>query len=157
MRGEEVLRRTRPLFVLISYMKLARKGGCLWENRISRYQIRGMMTLSDARRAGYSKDQFYRYVREKGLERAGHGIYVAKDSFVDELFLLHRCCPQGVFSHEEALYVHDLTDREPTQHVLTIYTGYNTKRLAESRCRVYTVKKGAAGGWQDSCDGLLWQ
>lgn len=27
------------------------------------------------------------------------------------------------------------------QHTLTIYTGYNTKRLVESGCKVYTVKK----------------
>lgn len=39
------------------------------------------------------------------------------------------------------MYYHDLTDREPVKHVLTIYTGYNTKRLVESGCKVYTIKK----------------
>ena len=56
-------------------------------------------------------------------------------------FVLHKRCPAAVFSHEEALYYHNLTDREPIQHTLTIYTGYNTKRLVDSGCKVYTVKK----------------
>lgn len=96
---------------------------------------------SDAAKSGISKDSFYRYVNKHNMERIGHGIYVREDSWEDELFVLHKRCPRAVFSHEEALYYHDLTDREPVKHVLTIYTGYNTKRLVESGCKVYTIKK----------------
>lgn len=91
--------------------------------------------------SGISKDRFYRFVRENDYERVGHGIYASQDIFVDELFLLHERCPAAIFSHEESLYYHGLTDREPLQHTLTIYTGYNTKRLVESGCRVYTIKR----------------
>lgn len=56
-------------------------------------------------------------------------------------FLFFTSAAQRQFSHEEALYYHNLTDREPIQHTLTIYTGYNTKRLVDSGCKVYTVKK----------------
>ena len=47
----------------------------------------------------------------------------------------------AVFSHEEALYFYGLTDREPLVHALTVYSGYNTRRLKEAGCKVYTVKK----------------
>lgn len=101
----------------------------------------GIFTVSDAIRAGMSKDAFYHFVKANGMERIGHGVYAAKDAWVDDLFVLHKRCPSAVFSHEEALYYHNLTDREPLAHTLTIYTSYNTKRLTNSGCKVYTVKR----------------
>ena len=59
----------------------------------------GMLTLSDAKRAGVEKDHFYQYVKENELEKVAHGIYAAKDSWVDNLYILHQRCPQGVFSY----------------------------------------------------------
>ena len=47
--------------------------------------------------------------------------YAAKDTWIDELEMLHRRCPMGVFSHDEAFYYYGLTDREPLVHTLTIY------------------------------------
>lgn len=101
----------------------------------------GVLTLSEARQAGISKNTFYHFVKTNGMEKIGHGIYAAEDAWVDDLLILHKRCPSAVFSHEEALYYHNLTDREPLIHTLTIYTGYNTKRLTDSGCKVYTVKK----------------
>lgn len=75
------------------------------------------------------------------MERVGHGVYAEKDALVDERYLLHRRCPAAIFSHDEALYFHGLTDQEPISPCLTLYTGYNTKRLNEDGCKVYTVKK----------------
>lgn len=101
----------------------------------------GIITSADAVKSGVEKDTFYQYVKKNNLERIGHGIYIREDAWPDELFVLHKRCPAAVFSHEEALYYHNLTDREPMQHTLTIYTGYSTKRLVESGCKVYTVKR----------------
>ena len=101
----------------------------------------GIITASDAAKNGIEKDAFYQYVKENNLERIGHGIYIREDAWPDDLFVLHKRCPAAVFSHEEALYYHNLSDREPIRHTLTVYTGYNTKRLVDSGCKVYTVKK----------------
>ena len=65
--------------------------------------------------------------------------YAAKDTWIDELEMLHRRCPMGVFSHDEAFYYYGLTDREPLVHTLTIYSGYNVHRLKEDGYKVYTV------------------
>ena len=56
--------------------------------------------------------------------------------------MLHKRCPNAVFSHDEAFYYYGLTDREPLVHTLTIYSGYNAHRLiADGSCKVYTVKR----------------
>jgi predicted transcriptional regulator of viral defense system len=100
------------------------------------------LTPSDASGYGISKAEFYKYVRDNGLEKIWHGIYAPADEWVDELYVLHRRCPNAVFSHEEAFYYHGLSDREPIKHTLTLYSGYNVHRLtADGSCKVYTVKK----------------
>ena len=105
-------------------------------------QERGYLTPSIAAEAGISKFKFYQYVRKNNLEHVGHGIYLAGEHWTDELYLLHQRCPNAVFSHDEAFYYHNLTDREPLIHTLTVYSGYNTHRLtADGGCKVYSVKK----------------
>lgn len=91
--------------------------------------------------AGISKPTFYEYVKEKGLEQIAHGIYVLPDAWTDAIYLIHLRCGQAVFSHETALFFHDLTDREPQKYSLTVKTGYNPSRLKEDGLQVYTIKK----------------
>lgn len=90
---------------------------------------------------GISKSVFYAYVKERGLEQAAHGVYVSSDTWTDAMYILHLRCSQAVFSHETALFFHDLTDREPLKYAITVKTGYNPSRLQEDGFQVYTVKK----------------
>ena len=69
---------------------------------------------------------------------------------IDELEMLHRRCPMGVFSHDEAFYYYGLTDREPLVHTLTIYSGYNVHRLKEDGYKVYMTKNGCRIGGEQS-------
>ena len=100
------------------------------------------ITPKIAEKSGISKFKFYKYVRENGLEPVSRGVYSTGLDWVDELYVLHKRCANAIFSHDEAFYYHDLTDREPFVHTLTIYSGYNTHRLiADGSCKVYTVKR----------------
>lgn len=101
----------------------------------------GMIQTFQVVEAGISKPVFYDYIKEKGLEQAAHGVYVSPDAWTDALYLLHLRCGQAVFSHETALFFHDLTDREPVKYSVTVKTGYNPSRLREDGFQVYTVKK----------------
>ncbi len=55
---------------------------------------------------------FYAYVKERGLEQASHGVYVSPNTWTSTslMYLLHLRCGQAVFSHETALFFHDLTE-----------------------------------------------
>ncbi|WP_370749165.1 abortive phage infection protein [Eubacterium sp.] len=90
---------------------------------------------------GISKSVFYSYVKKRGLEQVAHGVYVSPDTWTDAMYILHLRCGQAVFSHENALFFHKLTDREPLKYTITVRTGYNPSRLQEDRFQVYTVKK----------------
>ena len=101
----------------------------------------GYVSRELAKEHGISRYIFEKFVRDNTLERIGRGIYAAKDEWIDELYMIHKKCPSAVFSHDEALYYHGISDREPLVHTLTTYSGYNSHRLTQDgNCKVYTVK-----------------
>ena len=89
----------------------------------------GMLRTAQVVSAGISKPVFYDYVHSRELERVAHGIYLSKDAWVDAMYLLHLRVEQAVYSHETALFFHDLTDREPLEYTVTVKTGYNPSKL----------------------------
>lgn len=101
----------------------------------------GWLTLKKVLDQGISKYEFYKFAKECGLERAGHGIYVSADVWPDSMYLIHLRSAQAIFSHETALFLHDMTDREPSYYSVTVRTGYNPHRLKENGIKVYTIKK----------------
>ncbi len=101
----------------------------------------GVIQTSEALTAGISKPTFYEYVKKMKMEQVAHGIYITEDAWVDSMYLLHLQYGQVIFSHETALYLHDLTDREPMNYSVTVRSGYNTSRLKEAEIQVYTIKK----------------
>ena len=78
---------------------------------------------------------------EKGLiERIARGAYIGKDTFEDQYFITQAICRKGIFSHETALYFHDLCDRTPIKYQLTIPSYYNTKLLKDKSYDFFYLK-----------------
>lgn len=101
----------------------------------------GIISTTQVIKTGISKTVFYKYVKEKSLRQVSHGIYVSENAWTDDMYVLHLRCQDAVFSHDTALFLHDLTDREPLQFSLTVKRGYNTSRLKADGVKVYTVKE----------------
>ena len=101
----------------------------------------GILLTKTAMEAGISKHSLYSFIKENGYERVAHGVYASPEAWEDESYILSLRCPQGVLSHDEALYYHGLIDREPLQQTITIYTGYGTSRLVNDGVKVFTVQK----------------
>jgi len=100
----------------------------------------GVLRTADVQTLQISRVQFEKYLEERQYEKAAHGIYLAPDAWKDDEYLLQLRCPQVIFSHDCALYYHDLTDREPLQTTVTVKTGYNPSRLTAEGIKVYTIK-----------------
>lgn len=104
----------------------------------------GILVTSEALRAGVSKEQLYSYVKDNELSRIAHGIYLAKGSWMDEMYILQLRFPKAVFSHETALYLHDLAEREPLQYTVTVPSKYHAPALSEYARVIYVRDK-----WHD--------
>lgn len=101
----------------------------------------GVLRTKDVVAANIPRAYLSAYAKQHLLENVQRGIYLAPDSIADGMYLLQSTFEQSVFSHETALFLHDLTDREPLQYTVTVKTGYNPKGLVEQGVKVYKVKK----------------
>ena len=100
----------------------------------------GYLIVSDAVKKGVSKEYVSEFIKKKNLEKASAGIYVDENTWIDSLYVL-SLKKKIVFSHETALYLLGLSEREPSYASLTIEKGYNASSLRKKGCRVYTDLK----------------
>ena len=91
----------------------------------------GLITASQAKENGVAYKTLQRMNQSGEIEKIEQGLYMDPDFIEDEFFLTQYRCQKGIFSHETALYFHDLVDRTPFQLMLTIPSGYNTRLLKE--------------------------
>jgi hypothetical protein len=66
---------------------------------------------------------------------------MSQDAWVDGLFVIQVRYPEAVFSHETALYLLRLAEREPNPFSLTVKAGTNAVGLSKQGVKVYKVKK----------------
>jgi len=102
---------------------------------------KGYLKSSDAALAGVSRDYFGKYLRKRGLERVALGLYMSPDAWEDGMYIIQSRYPNSVFSHETALYLLNLAEREPIQYTVTLTAGTNSTGLAKQGIKVYKVKK----------------
>lgn len=101
----------------------------------------GVLKTSSVTAMDISKTALAQFISKNKYERVSLGVYLAPDAWRDDAYLLQLRCPQVVFSHDSALFYHDLTDREPLQFTVTAKTGYNPTHLTSTGVKVFTVKK----------------
>jgi len=101
----------------------------------------GMVTTAQANEVGVSNERLRLLVHSGDLERVTTGIYVLPDEFADKMFFVQLRRPKIIYSHETALFLHELTDRDPINYMVTVPTGYNPTRLREDGFTVFTIKR----------------
>lgn len=101
----------------------------------------GIVTTAQANKVGVSNERLRLLVHSGDLERVTTGIYVLPDEFTDKMFIVQLRRPKIIYSHETALFLHELTDRDPINYMVTVPTGYNPTRLREDGFTVFTIKR----------------
>ena len=102
---------------------------------------KGVITSKQATNHNIHREYLSEFVRQGKLERIAHGIYITPDVWEDKMLIHQLRKSKMVYSHETALFLHDLTDRDPVAYCVTVPTGYNTSRLKQDGLIVYTIKK----------------
>lgn len=100
----------------------------------------GYLRASVVREHDISKYTLTKYLKTRGMARTAHGVYTAVDAWPDNYFLLAVRNGRIVFSHESALYLHGLMDREPPAIIVTVPEGYNSTHIARQGVRVIHSK-----------------
>ena len=75
------------------------------------------------------------------IERISRGVYKMSDAMEDEMFIFQSKYKLSIFSHETALYLHDLTDRTPLTYSISVPSGYHSSFLNSCGHKVFYVNR----------------
>jgi predicted transcriptional regulator of viral defense system len=100
----------------------------------------GTATTAQANAVGISNERLRLLANAGELERVAHGVYISPDEFVDKMFVSQLRRSKIIYSHETALFLHGLTDRDPVNYVVTVPSGYSITRLRNEGFIVFMVK-----------------
>lgn len=95
--------------------------------RLARKQ-NGLITTKMVTDLGHSRKVLSQLEDEQLISRVERGIYVVSSDYVDNYFIIQKRLPQGVFSHETALYLLGYIDRAPEKIHMTFLKGFNSAR-----------------------------
>jgi len=101
---------------------------------------KGIIRTADAVHAGISRTTLVALVKNGKLERIAHGQYILPDNIADDLYMLQQRSAKIVFSHETALFLHDMAERTPFQHSLTIPSSHKLSPVLAEGCKIYYAK-----------------
>ena len=101
----------------------------------------GVLKVSDAISMDISANYLFEYIKKNEFVKVSKGIYLHPDMWEDQLYMMQLRYKQIVFSHETALYLLDLAEREPLRYTVTAKAHYNSKNLRQGNTKVYTVKE----------------
>ena len=90
----------------------------------------GVLVAADAIRSGIPRNVVYQFMRERRLEKASPGIFGDPAEFPDGLCTLQLRYPKIVYSHNIALYLRSMAEREPVPVTVMVDLSYNVGSLA---------------------------
>jgi predicted transcriptional regulator of viral defense system len=96
-----------------------------------------IITAAEANAIGISNERLLILAKNGILEHAAHGVYISPEEFPDKMYILQKRKQRLIYSHETALFLHELTDRDPVNYSVTVPTGYNTKNIKKEGLMVF--------------------
>lgn len=100
---------------------------------------RGTLLTSDLEKFNIPRTYLSILERKGEIERVSRGVYTTAASIEDEMFSFQAKYKSSVFSHETALFLHDLTDRSPLFFSVSVPAGYHSALLNQSGHKVFYI------------------
>lgn len=100
----------------------------------------GMFTTQQAIAHGISRGTLQYMTNQGKIQRATRGVYILPEVWEDEFLNLQTRFKRGIFSHETALFLCNLTDRTPIYFHMTFPTNYNLTNPQRESVRCSQIK-----------------
>lgn len=105
----------------------------------------GFVVTSDLNEKGIPREYLRRATQQGILEKIDRGAYISPNTIGDDMYRLQMRYKSIIYSHDTALYFNELSDRDPIEYTVTVYSGYKTTKLKENGLRVFSVQKDLLG------------
>ncbi|RCW86908.1 putative transcriptional regulator of viral defense system [Halanaerobium sp. DL-01] len=101
----------------------------------------GLIITKELEEENIPREYLSIFLEEDKLERIKRGVYTTPATFNDEMYTIQQKNSRLIYSHETALYLHDLSDRDPLEYTVTVPYGYHNPYLKDEDIKIHTVKK----------------
>ncbi len=88
-----------------------------------------VITNKEAEELGYTRHNLSKLTKIGQLERLRPGLYQLKGKVIDDFILISSNSNRIIFSHQTALYLHDLSYRTPNVFHISVPQGYNASHI----------------------------
>lgn len=105
-------------------------------------QNQGILQIADIVAEGISKQYAIKYLQDRNCERVAKGVYLASDAWQDDLYIISMQYKKIVYSHDTALYLLGLSEREPIYFTVTVPRGYKVDYKRKSPLKKVTAVEG---------------
>ncbi len=104
-------------------------------------QNNGVITSKTIDEMGIHRQYLSLLVQRGKLEKTERGLYISVDAFDDKFLSLQTGFKKGIYSHNTALYLHQLTDRTPLKLSMTFPASYNTTNAKNYGIKTYRTNQ----------------
>ncbi len=104
-------------------------------------QNQGIIQIADIVAEDISKQYAIQYLQNRNCERVAKGVYLAPDAWQDDLYIIALLHKKIVYSHETALYLLGLSEREPINFTVTVPRGYKVDYRGKTPLKKVTAVK----------------
>jgi predicted transcriptional regulator of viral defense system len=101
----------------------------------------GLILTKELEEENIPREYLSIFLEEDKLERIKRGVYTTPATFNDEMYIIQQKNSRLIYSHETALYLHELSDRDPLEYTVTVPYGYHNPYLKDEDIKIHTVKK----------------
>lgn len=112
-----------------------------YENRIINLFNNGYLTTKVVNEAHIPHFYLTKLVKSGKIERVSRGIYIKKNTLVDDFVIIQSKSKNAIYSNMTALYIYGLSNRIPLKYDITINSGYNGSLQKNNLINLYYTKK----------------
>ena len=112
-----------------------------YEKRILNLFKNGYLSVKDVNDNNIPRFYLTKLIKDNKIERISRGIYIKKNTIVDDFVILQSKSKNAIYSNMTALYLYGLSNRIPIKYDITINTGYNGSLQNNNKVNLYYTKK----------------
>ena len=101
----------------------------------------GTLVTSDLAEKNIPRVYLAKMLELDKIIKVKRGLYIAPNAIEDEMYYMQKKYTKIIYSHETALFLHDLSDRTPFEYSVTVPSGYKVVSNLREEMKIYYIKE----------------
>ena len=111
-----------------------------YENKILNLFKNDYLTTKKVVENNIPRTYLSKLTKDNKIERISRGVYIKKNTLVDEFVVLQSKSKYAIYSNTTALYIHGFSNRIPIRYDITVKSGYKGSLQKEDNVNLFYTK-----------------